>query len=97
MGSEHDLAMEILTKTATQGAFTRRSRQCLARLYSARVDDIEKRIANVVALLEHDGYIENDQGSYSIPSRLLKDWWSARFKGHHTPLRQRRGGMPRSA
>ena len=94
---EDAIAMEILAETATQGAFTRQSRQCLTRLYSALVDDIEERIANVIALLEHDGYIENDQGIYSIPSRLLKDWWSARFTDHHTPLRQRPGGMPRSA
>lgn len=94
---EHVLAMEILAETATQGAFTRQSRRCLARLYSALVDDIDERIANVVALLEHDGYIENDQGSYSIPSRLLKDWWSARFKDHHTPLRQRHQGGAREA
>lgn len=94
---EYTLAMEILAETATQGAFTRQSRQCLARLYSALVDDIEEHIASVVALLEHDGYIENDQGSFSIPSQLLKDWWSARFKDHHTPLRQRRQEGPREA
>ena len=95
-GPEYTLAMEILAETATQGAFTRQSRQCLARL-PPLVDDIEERIANVVAVLEHDGYIENDQGSYRIPSRLLKDWWSVRFKDHHTPLRQRHQGGPREA
>ena len=94
---EHAIAMEILAETATQGAFTRQSRQYLARLYSALVDDIEMHIANVVALLEHDGYIENNQGSYSIPSLLLNDWWSARFKDHYTPLRQRRQESPREA
>lgn len=94
---EYTLAMEILAETATQGAFTRQSRQCLARLYSALVDDIEKRIANVVALLEHDGYIENDQGSFSIPSRLLKDWWSARFEDHYIPLCDRHQRIPKDA
>lgn len=88
-GPEHSIAMEILAESATQGAFTRGSRRSLAALYSALVDKVDVRIANVVALLEHDGYIEGDQGNYDIPSRLLKDWWSARFQDHYTPLRQR--------
>lgn len=86
---EHSIAMEILAETATRGGFTRESRQSLAKLYSALVDKIEERIVNVVALLEHDGYIERDQGGYSMPSRLLKDLWSARFRDHFTPLGQR--------
>ena len=94
---EYTLAMEILAETAIQGTFTRQSRQCLIRLYSALVDDVGVCIVSLVELLEHDGYIEKDQGSYSIPSRLLKDWWSARFKDHHTPLRQRHQGGPREA
>lgn len=88
-GTEHSIAMEILAETATQGTFTRDSRRSLAELYSALLDKVEERIVHVVALLEHDGYIENDQGKYSIPSRLLKDWWSARFQDHYTPLGQR--------
>lgn len=94
---EYTLAMEILAETAIQGTFTRQSRQCLIRLYSALVDDVGVCIVSLVELLEHDGYIEKDQGSYSIPSRLLKDWWSARFKDHHTPLRQRHQGGSREA
>lgn len=93
-GPEHSIAMEILAETATQGALTRESRQSLAELYSALVDKIEARIVNVVALLEHDGYIESDQGSYRMPSRLLKDWWSAQFRGHYKPLAQRCRGFP---
>lgn len=93
-GPEHSVAMEILAEAATQGAFTRESRQSLAELYSTLADKTQERIVHVVALLEHDGCIENDQGNYRIPSRLLKDWWSARFQDHHEPLRHRRRGFP---
>lgn len=86
---DHALAMEVLAEIATQGTFTRESRKHLAELYSTRADDVDAHIENVISLLEHDGYIASDQHSYSIPSRLLKDWWSARFQGHYTPLRQR--------
>lgn len=93
-GPEHSVAMEILADAATQGGFTRESRQSLAGLYSALVDKVEERIVSVVALLEHEGYIENDPGSYRIPSRLLKDWWFARFRDHYKPLGERYRELP---
>ena len=30
-----------------------------------------------------------DGNSHRFPSRLLKDWWAARFRDHHTPLQSR--------
>ena len=32
--------------------------------------------------------LDADEG-FRFPSRLLRDWWSARFRGHHVPLEQR--------
>ncbi len=37
----------------------------------------------------HDGYLESTADGHRFLSRLLKDWWSARFRDHHTPLEQR--------
>ncbi len=39
----------------------------------------------------HDGYLKDGDDGFRFPSRLLKDWWSARFRDHHTPLEERRG------
>ena len=38
------------------------------------------------------GYLEAGEDGHRFPSRLLKDWWSARFRDHHRPLEGRRSG-----
>ena len=86
----YSIAMEILAEAATQEVFTPAARRCLERLYSALVEDAPGRIADTLEILAHDGYLEADDGSYRFPSNLLKDWWSARFRDHHTPLEKRR-------
>lgn len=40
------------------------------------------RLNDAIQILEHDGYLESSDGSYRFQSRLLKDWWSARFSGY---------------
>ena len=86
----YSIAMEILAEAATQDVFTPATRRSLERLYSALVEDAPGRIADALEILAHDGYLEADDGSYRFPSKLLKDWWSARFRDHHTPLKNRR-------
>ena len=48
------------------------------------------RIADTLEVLTHDGYLESSDEGYCFPSRLLRDWWSARFRGHYVPLERRR-------
>ena len=86
----HTIAMEIIAEAATQDVFTPSARSCLERLYSAVVDDAPGRIADTLEILMHDGYLEAGDDGYRFPSRLLKDWWSARFRDHHRPLESRR-------
>ena len=86
----HSIAMEILAEAATQDVFTRDARQILERLYSVVVDNAAGRIMDALDILVHDGYLESADDGHRFPSRLLKDWWSARFRDHHTPLGDRR-------
>ena len=96
----HTIAMEILAEAATQEVFTPDTRRCLEGLYAKVVDDAQGRIADTLEILVHDGYLETSADGYRFPSRLLKDWWSARFRDHHIPLENRRfddklpGGTP---
>ncbi len=85
----HTIAMEILAEAATQEVFTPDARHCLGRLYARVVDDTPGRIADTLEILMHDGYLEDGDDGYRFPSRLLKDWWSARFRDHHIPLENR--------
>ena len=86
----HTIAMEILAEAATQEVFTPSARRYLERLYAKVVDDAPGRIADTLEILMHDGYLEAIDGGHCFPSRLLKDWWAARFRDHHRPLKGRR-------
>lgn len=89
--SAYSIAMEILAEAATQGVFTSGARRSLERTYSVlQVDDAAGSIADVIEILEHDGYLEARDGGHRFSSRLLKDWWEARFRDHHTPLEGKR-------
>ena len=85
----YPIAMEILAEAATQDVFTPYARRCLERLYTRVIDDAPGRIASALEILVHDGYLEVGDDGHRFPSRLLKDWWSVRFRGHHTPLGNR--------
>ena len=85
----HTIAMEILAEAATQEVFTPCARRCLERLYAKVVDEVPRRIADTLEILVHDGYLADGDDGHRFPSRLLKDWWSARFRHHYTPLESR--------
>lgn len=82
----HRIAVEILAEAATQEVFTAAARRNLERRHSALVGDAPDRIADALDVLMHDGYLEACDDGYRFLSRLLKDWWSARFRDHHAPL-----------
>ena len=86
----YSIAMEVLAEAATLDVFTRGARGSLERLYANVVGDAPERIADALDVLVHDGYIEAGPDGHRFPSRLLKDWWSARFRDHHVPLERRR-------
>jgi len=85
----YPLVMKILAEAAIQEVFTSGAQRCLERMYSAVVDDAAERIMDALDILVHDGYLEADADGYRFPSRLLKDFWAARFRGHHRPLESR--------
>ena len=84
------IAMEIIAEAAVQDLFTANARRSLVRLYASMVHDAPGCVSNTLNVLEHDGYLEKvaDSG-YRFQSRLLKDWWAARFHGHHVPIESR--------
>ena len=43
-------------------------------------------MADAIEVLVHDGYIEDGDHGHRFPSRLLRDWFAARFRNHHVPL-----------
>lgn len=85
----YTIAMVILAEAAVKDGFTPAARRSLVRLYSKLVDDVAARITDVLEILVHDGYLETDVEGHRFASRLLKDWWSARYSDHHISIQQR--------
>ena len=83
------IAMEILAEAATQGSFSHSAKYCLEGLYAHMISDVASHISDVLEVLVHDGYLEPTDSGFSFPSRLLKEWWAARFRDHYTPLEER--------
>ena len=90
LGDDYGFAMEILAAASVQNVFTPSSRQLLEQEYSALMDDAPGRIAEVLDILMHDGYLEEGPHGHRFLSHLLKDWWAARFRDHYIPLENRR-------
>ena len=86
----YTIAMEILAEAATEDQFSPEARRALEELYSPLLRDAQGRVADTIDVLVHDGYLEEHDGGHRFPSRLMKDWWSARFRNHHVPLKSRR-------
>ena len=81
----------IFLSTDVEGATCAEdARRSLERLYAELVDNAAGRITDTLDVLVHDGYLEAGTDGYRFPSRLLKDWWAARFRDHHIPLESRR-------
>jgi len=86
-----EVAMEILTEAAVQGRFDATAQGCLARLYLPLIADVGDRINEALEVLQHDGYLCRTDTTYQFDSRLLRDWWRARYHGHFEPLCLRLG------
>ena len=88
-GDTYRIALAILAEAATQDVFTSLARRCLERWYAPVMEAPNRRIAEALDVLTHDGYLQANDDGHRFPFRLLKDWWSARFRDHHTPLASR--------
>lgn len=83
------LAMEILAEAAVTEQFDGEARRLLAADYERIIEDVAACITHTLEVLVHDGYLDQSDGVFRFPSRLLRDWWLARFRDHHVPLRDR--------
>ena len=69
--------------------FTSEARAIIEVEYGRIVKSAQERIAEVLDVLTHDGYLVHKDGEYRFSFRLLKDWWAASFKGNYIPLNKR--------
>ena len=84
------IAMEILAEAAVQGIFTAAAHGQLENRHSKLVEDAPRLVADTLAVLVHDGYLETHPDGHRFASNLLRDWWKTRFRRHYRPLVENR-------
>ena len=53
--------------------------------FGAREEDGAPSVEGILHVLEHDGYLEREDGGYRFVSGLLEDWWRGRYGANFEP------------
>jgi hypothetical protein len=83
------LAFEMLTEAAVVGKLTKTALAAFGESYAIKNNSNEE-ILNILWVLQHDGYLKEKSGSYVFVSKLLRDWWKARYEKFYVPIGQRK-------
>ena len=81
-------ALSLLSEAVVNGGLLTHP---VVGLYRSEADAKEEgdTMADVLYVLQHDGYLEECEGGYSFVSGLLEDWWRARHGQQFTSITQR--------
>ena len=86
----HPLALELLSETAVTGELTSFAALTVAREYLPAETRPGEEVREILGILEHDGYLRRNAGdNYVFVSKLLRDWWKARFGFGYVPAAER--------
>ena len=78
----YPVALEILTATAVKGSLDGDAVGRYRAYYSTQDRDKGNggpSVENILHVLHHDGYLEEQDGGYRFVSALLEDWWRDRY------------------
>ena len=87
--ASYTIAETILAEAAIQGVFTSEARATIEVEYGRIVKNAQERIAEVLDILKHDGYLILENDGYRYSFKLLRDWWATSFKDNYIPLGER--------
>ena len=75
------LALDLLTQAAVTGSISRSQMIELCDRQSITTPERNRRLPELIRILEHDGYLKKNPGDkYIFVSNLLQQWWRARFE-----------------
>ncbi|MDE0433051.1 MAG: ATP-binding protein [Bryobacterales bacterium] len=74
----YPVALEILTAAAVQGRLDGDTLGRYHAYFAVRIEDGAPSVEDVLHVLQHDGYLEREDGGYRFVSGLLQDWWRGR-------------------
>lgn len=87
----HPLTLDLLTEAAVSARLTPEAADALCQEYLPSDDRRADSLREILGILEHDGYLRKEgDRAYVFVSKLLKDWWKARFSFTFTPVSDRR-------
>jgi uncharacterized protein len=88
----YPLACDMLTEAAvTPQGLSDDNAMLLWREHRGGSHDASREIRTVIDILMHDGYLNRKDGRLVFTSKLLRDWWKARFEAFFTPVADRAG------
>ncbi len=87
----YPLALDLLTEAAVSSdGLSKESADFLVREHFPNDPRPTDRLREILNVLEHDGLLQRNQNTYVFVSKLLKDWWKARFVFHYVCVADRR-------
>lgn len=91
----YPLALDLLTETAVVGSLTAAAVKILSQEVAIDLNpagSVERVCSEILSVLEHDGYLERSADAYVFVSKLVRDWWQARYGFGFVPAAQRNSG-----
>lgn len=87
----YPFALAILTEVAVTGFLDTEAADAIAKKYAVDGKSPAKNLRDILGILEHDGYLkQNSSHEYSFVSKLVHDWWKARFAFGYKPALDRK-------
>ena len=83
------LVTEMITEAAVVGHLSYEVIELLAKEYKLEGCDTINIQKELLWILEHDGYLKQNENGYVFESRLLRDWWRKVYKNFYTPVQER--------
>ena len=84
------LALEMLSEAAITGYLSRDALEALQRDYTFQQCTAVEAEAEILRVLEHDGYLRASPDGYVFVSHLVRDWCKKRYSMFFTPVLERR-------
>ncbi len=88
----HPLALDLLSEAAVTSHLTTEAAEILCQEYALESENRRSAdiLREILGILEHDGYLRKEGDAYKFVSKLLKDWWKARFGFSFLPACKRK-------
>ncbi|NJM68342.1 MAG: hypothetical protein HC851_23090 [Acaryochloris sp. RU_4_1] len=90
----YPLVLDLLTETAVTGSLTSTAIQILCQEHATThsIDRPQDLARDILSVLQHDGYLQPQDGAFVFVSNLIRDWWQAQHGFYFVPAAQRRQG-----